>query len=136
MVMKHVNTQGQTRVPITILSIEGSVDGSTFEKLVDQAQFLYQAGTKELILDITHVDHVSSAGLVALYQIARMMRGDPPQDLDGWSALHAIANDTGHPDQHVKLLNPQPQVDRVLERAGMKSQFEIYADLPSAVGSF
>ncbi len=134
--MKHVNTQAQARVPVTILSIEGSVDGSTFQKLVDQAWSLYRAGTKALVLDITNVDRVSSAGLVAFYQIARLMRGEPLQDLDGWSTLHAIANDTGHADRHVKLLNPQPQVDQALERSGMKSQFEIYADLPSAVGSF
>jgi anti-anti-sigma regulatory factor len=38
--------------------------------------------------------------------------------------------------QHLKILNPQPQINRTLEMTGLKQFFEIYTDLETAVASF
>ena len=38
--------------------------------------------------------------------------------------------------EHVKLLNPQSQVDQVLDMVGLKLFFQIYNDLDSAIKSF
>jgi anti-anti-sigma regulatory factor len=37
---------------------------------------------------------------------------------------------------HLKLLNPQPRVDRVLDTVGFKQFLGIYTDLEAAVASF
>jgi len=37
---------------------------------------------------------------------------------------------------NVKLLNPSPEVDNVLDTVGFKQFFEIYTDLDEAVQSF
>jgi anti-anti-sigma regulatory factor len=38
--------------------------------------------------------------------------------------------------KNVKLLNPSPDVDKVLDTVGFKQFFEIYTDLKEAVQSF
>ena len=49
-----------------------------------------------------------------------------------------------HPDlthnsnarKHMKLLSPQPDVDKALETAGLKLFFKVFHDLDSALKSF
>jgi anti-anti-sigma regulatory factor len=49
-----------------------------------------------------------------------------------------------HPDmthnssarKHVKLLGPQPEVEKALETAGLKLFFKVFRDLDSALKSF
>jgi anti-anti-sigma regulatory factor len=36
----------------------------------------------------------------------------------------------------VKLLNPQPAVDQVLDTVGLKQFFEVFSDLNAGVNSF
>jgi anti-anti-sigma regulatory factor len=38
--------------------------------------------------------------------------------------------------KHAKLLAPQQQVDRVLDRTGLKQYFEIHSDRETAMASF
>ncbi len=128
-------TVDQTQAPLTILRLEGRIDGFTYETLLERATNAYRTGTQDLILEVSRVHLISSAGLVALHQITRMMCHDPVGDLEGWAALHEMANETGNCRRHVALVNPQPDVSRVLEIAGMQDQFEIYPDLQSAIAS-
>ena len=81
---------------------------------------------------------MSSSGLVALHSIALLMRGeDTPDPEHGWEAFRTLDRDRdGGVQRHVKLLNPQPQVDRSLEITGLKGFFEIHTDLDTAVASF
>src|SRR5829696_444085 len=130
--------QRQGAVPVTVLSIHGDLDGSTYRDAIAGAQSLYDKGTRNLLLDIGDVPFMSSAGVVALASIAALMRGDAQPDPEsGWNALHALEQDinTGV-QQHLKLLNPQPNVDKVLDTVGLKSFLEIHTDLNSAVASF
>ena len=129
-------TQDQGPAGVTIFKVEGKMDGTTYKTLIDHARSSRRKGARALILDISSVTEISSAGLVALHRIAGIMDGDQEQDLDGWPALHAMANDPGNLRQSVKLLGLQPRVDRTLQMAGMRDRFEIYSDLPSAVASF
>jgi hypothetical protein len=66
------------------------------------------------------------------------MRGEtPPDPVDGWAALRALDRDLdGGIQEKVKLLSPQPKVDRSLQVTGMKDFFEIHTDLDTAVASF
>ncbi len=133
-------SQAQGRVPVTVLCIEGDLDGSNYQDVIARAKELYAAGTRHLLLDLTNTPYMSSAGLVALHGVTLLLRGEePPSPENGWSAFHAISRDqtSGHAKQHgVKLLNPQPRVDKLLDKAGLKDSFEIYNDLQTAVASF
>ena len=75
---------------------------------------------------------------MALHSIALLVRGEEPPDPEhGWAAFHAISHDLDSgPQQHVKLLNPQPRVERVLKMAGFDRFFEVFTDQEAAIASF
>jgi anti-anti-sigma factor len=125
-------------VPVTVLGIHGDMDGSNFQMLIDKGREVSAAGAKHFIIDMSDMPFMSSAGLVALHNIARLAQGKEPTDPEaGWAALRAVGKDRdAGSQQQVRLVNPQPPVDRVLESTGMKQFFEVYSDLETAVGSF
>ena len=125
------------RRPVTVLAVRGEIDYANFGQLTDRAQALYETGTRELLLDLSGVTYLGSSGLVALHGLAMIFRGQQPPDPEqGWSAIHSLDDEEPGTDPHVKLLSPSPQVDRVLERTGMREQFEVFDDRAAAIDSF
>ena len=127
----------QGRVPIAVLAVRGDLDASNYEALIAQARQLVNAGTRDMLLDLSDTTFISSSGLVALHSIAMLLQGrQPPSAEDGWAAIHAVGRDLGGGVQHLKLLSPQPRVERVLEKAGLKQVFEMHTDRATAIASF
>lgn len=124
--------------PTTILHLRGPLDADSYETLIDAAREVYQAGGRNIILDMSNVPCIGSSGLVALYSVAATMNGEEPPDLTaGWGAFHALASvREGGPARQVKLLNPQPRVLQTLEQAGLQAIAEVYTELETAIGSF
>ena len=128
----------QGRVPVTILQVHGDLDASSYTDLIAKGQAVYNAGARDILLDLGDLSYISSSGLVALHRVALIVRGEKPSDPEpGWAAFHAIDRDrdTGL-QQHVKLLNLQPRVDTVLQTVGFKQFFEVHTDLATAIASF
>jgi anti-anti-sigma factor len=139
-VMKIGVEQAQAAVPVTVMTLEGELDASNYENVIAKTRELYQEGMRDLLLDLGRMNFMASSGLVALHNIALLMRGQEPQDSEeGWGALHAatdfIEASTGH-EPHCKILNPQPKVDRTLEMTGFKNVFAIFTDKDQALASF
>src|SRR3972149_5800837 len=122
-----------SRVPVTVLRIHGDLDGSNYHELIARAREVRSAGAEHLLIDMTNVPYMSSSGLVALHSIAMLMRGEePPNPEHGWAAFHTISRDRSEvagKQANVKLLNPQPKVDRTLHMTGMSEFFEVYTDM-------
>lgn len=133
-VIEHV--QGAT--PVTVLRTEGDLDASNYQELIARVQALYRDGTRDLLLDLGGIPFISSAGIVALHAAALILRGERPPDPEaGWEAFHAIDRDLAAGIQpHIKLLNPQPRVERALEKTGLKQFFEIFTERETALASF
>jgi anti-anti-sigma regulatory factor len=128
----------QGQVPVTVLQLHGELDRSNYRTVIDRAREARDGGAQDLLLDLQYVPFAGSSGLVALHSIALLMRGETPPDPEaGWATLRSVE---GQPEtglqQHVKLLNPQPKVERVLEMAGFDRFFEIFTDREAAVVSF
>jgi anti-anti-sigma regulatory factor len=121
-----------------IIAVSGELDASNFQNLIDVGRELRAAGAERLVIDLSGLSFMASSGLIALYSLAVIMRGgEPPDPEEGWSAFHAIGGDTdAGADKTVKLLGPQPQVARVLERTGLTRFFDIYLDRDTALASF
>jgi anti-anti-sigma factor len=130
--------QVQGRVTVTVLETHGDLDASNYEGLIAKAQEVYSAGARDMLLDLSDTAYMSSSGLVALQSIAALLRGEQVPDLEGgWGTIRAIDRDRDSGvQQHLKLVNPQPRVDRVLEMVGFKRFLEVYSDLDTAVASF
>lgn len=128
----------QAQEPIAIMRIKGDIDAATFLEVVNKAQELYNNSSRNLILDLSEVTSVSTTGLVALHKIALVYSG-AAHEIDADAATKERRPDFTHHSnarKFVKLLNPQPDVDKALEKAGMKLFFKIYKDLESAIESF
>ena len=109
-----------------------------YQEVIAKAREVYNAGARHILLDMSDVPFMASSGLVALHSIAVLLRGEEPPDPEsGWGAFHAIDRDRDAGlQQHIKLLNPQPEVDRVLEMSGLKEFFEVHTNQETAVASF
>lgn len=130
--------QVKAAVPIAIVTTHGDLDASNYLSLVAEAQKIYDAGIRYLLLNLSQTPFLSSSGLVALHSIALLMRGEQPLDPEyGWETIHSMDSETNTGKQkHVKLLSPQERVDRTLDRSGLKQYFDIFSDLDTALASF
>lgn len=128
----------QGRVPVTVLQTHGDLDASNYQEVIARAEEVYESGARHVLLDMSDTPFMGSSGLVALHSIALLLRGEALPDPEaGWDAFYALDRDRESGlQQQFKILNPQPQVDRVLEMSGLKEFFEVYTDLHTAVDSF
>jgi len=124
----------QANEPVAVMNIKGNVDASNYVEIVNKAQEIYNNPVRNLILDLSEVPFISSAGLVAIHKIALIYSGGKQE----------VEQEENRPDfthhanarKRVKLLNPQPGVDRTLETTGLKLFFKVFTDLESALKSF
>jgi anti-anti-sigma factor len=123
---------------VTIMHLMGDIDASNYTSVIDKAQEAYNQGSRHIILDLEKVPYVSSAGLMAVHSIARIFSGQMTQSREGGRFVFRSINpkQDSSAKERVKLLNPQPAVEQVLEVVGLKQFFEIYTDLNTAVKSF
>ena len=131
-------SQTQGRVPVTVIHLEGKLDSNNFQDLIEEARQQFTAGAHSLLLDMTKLTYISSAGIVALQSIAKLFRGESMPDTQaGWQAIRSLEKErTGGVQQHVKLLNVSSDVHNVLEMVGIFAFFETFTDMQQAVDSF
>jgi anti-anti-sigma regulatory factor len=136
--MQIIVTQAQGTVPVTVMGLQGDLDGSNYQDVIAKAGELYESGTRYLLVDLTDLRYMSSAGLVALHSSASLLAGQELPDPDsGWEALRSVdrQREKGK-HRHMKLLSPQARVARILDIAGMSEVFDIYSDMQTALASF
>ncbi len=96
------------------------------------------SGARDLLIDLSKVPYVSSAGLMSLHTVVLIFADQPMQSKEtgrpSFRSINPQRDSAGF--QHVKLLGPQPAVDQVLDVVGLKQFFDIYTDLETAVRSF
>ena len=131
-------SQAQGKEEITVIKLDGQLDGQNYQDLIAKAKELYEGGARQFILDLAGLSFISSAGLVALHSLALLTTGEAlPDGEEGWSTIHSTRTaGAGGPQKHVKLLNPQEAVNSVLEMVGFSQAFEIFSDFDEAVNSF
>ena len=135
--MEIIVSEEKGKVPVGVLYVKGDLDASNYLRLVEAAQTAYNAGMRDLLLDLSDVTFISSAGLASLHIITKMFRGEKADTEDGWGTYKAIERERENGMQkNVKLLKPSAEVEQVLETVGFKQFFEIYTDLGEAVQSF
>ena len=122
------------RVPVTVFHLKGELNVSTYEMLQEQARAAHANGARDLILDLSEITYVSSAGIRALQSVFNQFRGATPAESD--EAMRKGLSDGTFRSPHVKLVNPLPRVVEVLKIAGIDMFLEIHPALPQALASF
>ena len=124
---------------INIVAIVQFFGAMNVKQFVTDAQKLYDAGTRNLVLDMSELTFMGSAGIAALQQIALVYCQEDQPTSEDQSTTQAMPNeseDSFHCQEHIKLLNPSEAIQDVLEIVGLKAFFEIFTDLEAAVASF
>ncbi len=98
-----------------ILTIEGRLDSSTSSTLEKKLISMIEDGGKDIILDFTDMDYISSAGLRVLLMAAKMVG-----KVGGRVVLAALSSN----------------VKEVFDIAGFTNIFTIFASLEEAINAF
>jgi anti-anti-sigma regulatory factor len=136
--MNISTSQVQGRIPVTIVKLEGQLDGQTYQDLINKGREAFEAGWRDFLIDMTDLTYISSAGLVALHSMALLVKGEELPDTEsGWSAYRSMGKTSGAGKQvHIKLYNPRPEVKSVLDMVGFSAVFDIFTDQEAAIKSF
>lgn len=136
--MNLFQQKSKSDLPVSILRVDGKLDGSNYEDLINKGKELYDSGVRDLLLDLGKLTYISSAGISALHRVALLFQGVKFEELEeGWRAYRAVGQDSsGAVQKHVKLLNLTEGVRTVLDKVGFLGLFEIYTDLNQALDSF
>ena len=126
--MEITVSQDQARVPVTVFQVDGRINMGNAENLIKQAEQAYTDGTRNLIVDLSGVESMTSAGLRAILTILKLFTFGSSEGKSG-------AGISGK-SEHFKLVGPSPYVQMVLNTAGFDRYIEIFPDLPPALASF
>lgn len=123
-------SQIQGNVPVTILHLSGHLHGNTEPELLDRARQAQEDGSKYLLLDLSDVEVLTSAGLRAIHNIFNLFT---PQ-----SDANIIRQHGKEPykSPYFKLVCPNPNLYYILNIAGFLQNIPIYNDMDGAIDSF
>ena len=131
--MRELNitaSQIQGDVPVTILHLNGHLHGNTEAELLDRARQAKEDGSKYLLLDLSGVEVLTSAGLRAIHNIFNLFT--PPSDVQ----IIKQHGDEPYKSPYFKLVCPNPDVYYVLNIAGFLQNILIYNNMEDAASSF
>jgi ABC-type transporter Mla MlaB component len=123
-------SQIQGDVPVTILHLSGHLHGNTESELLDRARQAQEDGSQYLLLDLSGVEVLTSAGLRAIHNIFNLFT--PQSD----RTLIKKHGEEPYKSPYFKLACPNPNVYYVLSIAGFLQNILIYNSVEEAVSSF
>ena len=118
--LKITSEQMQAEVAVTVFHIRGWLDAQSEEQLLAAARTAYEGDARYLLIDMSDLDTITSAGIRALQKLYQMFT--PKED------RFKIA--------HLKLCNAPPQIYNVLGITGFLQNIPMYENLNDAIASF
>ncbi|HUE98648.1 MAG TPA: STAS domain-containing protein [Anaerolineales bacterium] len=112
--------QMQADVPVTVFRLRGWLDAQSEEQLLESARTAHDGGARYLLIDMTDLDTLTSAGMRALQKCYQIFT--PKED------QFKVA--------HLKLCNAPPQIYNVLGITGFLQNIPMYESQAAALQSF
>ena len=123
-------------VMVTVMHVDGNIDNSTYEAFQSRADELIGSGTHFILVDLSHVRFVSSAGMRALQYVYDRLRSlYPNSDVSDENVKKGIREGT-YKSPFLKLLNPSVEAAKTFEMSGFDMFIEIFTDKATAIASF
>ena len=124
------------RVLVTVVHVDGNIDASTSDVFKAKADELIKGGARHILVDLSHVPFVSSAGLRAFHGIFNTLRSlHPDANLSDDAVKKGISAGT-YKSPHLKLLNLSKETKTAFQLSGFDMYIETYTDMKTAVASF
>ena len=105
---------------VTVFHVSGWLDAQSEEKLLETARTAYDGGARYLLIEMSDLDTLTSAGMRAIQKVYQMFT--PKED------AFKVA--------HLKLCNAPPQIYNVLGITGFLQNIPMYESLEDALESF
>ena len=112
--VKITNVEG--RVPITVFQLQDRVNLGNFSELEQTAKDAYEAGMRDLVIDLSQTPSLTSIGIRAIVVIHRLLSADK--------------------GKHLKLAGAIVPIREMLGIAGITQFIEMYDTVDEAVSSF
>lgn len=116
---------------VTVLHLAGVLNAQSEHELLEAAHAAHAEDSHTLVLDLTELQMVMSAGLRALQSIYKSFT--PPGEPETWEAAHS---GEVYKSPRLKFAGAAPQVHYVLSLSGFLHNIPIYPTLPEAIRSF
>ena len=124
------------RVPVTVMHVDGNLDSSTHDAFMAKANELINGGARYILIDLSHVKFISSAGFRAFNDLFNKLRSLHPDANLGDEDMKKGINAGTYKSPHLKLLNLSDDARTAFEMAGFDLFMETFTDLKTAVASF
>jgi anti-anti-sigma factor len=128
-----VSTEHGVR-PITVIQVEGNIDSASYQEFQSKAEALVTAGSRDILIDLTKVHFVSSAGIRAIHSLFNKLRTYSPDISD--EEMRKGINAGTYKSPHLKLLNPSKETATTFEMTGLDMYINIYTDRKKALSSY
>ena len=118
--LKISSENTQADVPVTVFRLRGWLDAQSEEQLLEAARTAYDGGARYLLIDMSDLDTLTSAGMRALQKVYQIFT--PKEDQFKMA--------------HLKLCNAPPQIYNVLGITGFVQNIPMYESQEAALQSF
>jgi anti-anti-sigma factor len=105
---------------VTVMRLSGSLDANTQAQLEEKANELIEAGAEYLLLDMSGVDYLGSAGMRAIHAITNLLS----------------PNDPGMHSDRLKVVNPSEAAGKVFKTLGFDSFIKVHDSIDEAIAAF
>ena len=109
-------SRAQGRIPITVFQLQDRINLGNYQELEQTAKEAYDAGMRDLVIDLSQTPSLTSIGIRALVVIHKMLVKD-----DG---------------AHLKLAGAIQPIREMFDIAGITGALEMYNSVDEAVASF
>ena len=117
---KITSEQKQAGVPVTVFHVRGWLDAQSEEQLLEAARGAYDGGARYLLIEMSELDTLTSAGMRAIQKVYQMF----------------TLKEDHFKVAHLKLCNAPPQIYNVLGITGFLQNIPMYESLDDALQSF
>ena len=125
--MQIIISSEEGNEPVTVFQVIGMVNRGSSGQLEQIAKESLSQGMRFLLIDLSETTSLTSAGLRSLQSIHSLMA-------EKWSPTGEDAPESE--SMYLKLLNPNPEIRRVLEISGFDHLFEIFDNRQEAIASY
>ncbi len=118
--LRILSEEAQVDVPVTVFRLRGWLDAQSEEQLLESTRTAFDNGVRYLLIDMSELDTLTSAGMRALQKVYQMFT--PKEE------RFKVA--------HLKLCSAPPQIYNVLGITGFLQNIPMYESLDAALELF